>query len=103
MMPNTPTPRFYQALTERTSYKDGTLCYHAWYPDLPGCEVDAPGEAEALVLLDELRSFYIERLNARGLEVPPPTFLAEAPRKVRSRGGVTGKTYLQNRVYQTAG
>jgi predicted RNase H-like HicB family nuclease len=51
--------------------------YSAYVPDLPGCVAAAPTvEAVEQEIRDAIR-FHIEGLKADGLEVPPPTSIAE--------------------------
>jgi predicted RNase H-like HicB family nuclease len=51
--------------------------YSAYVPDLPGCVATA-GTVEAIEaeIRDAIR-FHIDGLKADGLEVPPPTSIAE--------------------------
>jgi predicted RNase H-like HicB family nuclease len=51
--------------------------YSAYVPDLPGCVASGPTvEAVEQEIRDAIR-FHIEGLKADGLEVPPPTSIAE--------------------------
>ena len=51
--------------------------YSAYVPDLPSCVAAAPTvEAVEQEIRDDIR-FHIEGLKADGLEVPPPTSIAE--------------------------
>ena len=51
---------------------DGTPCYIAEHPDLPGCEVHAPTLTEAQSLLASAREAYLTHLADAGLPVPVP-------------------------------
>jgi predicted RNase H-like HicB family nuclease len=51
--------------------------YSAYVPDLPGCVATA---ATVEAIEEEIRSairFHIEGLKADGLDIPPPTSIAE--------------------------
>jgi predicted RNase H-like HicB family nuclease len=51
--------------------------YSAYVPDLPGCVAAGPTVA---AVEDEIRDairFHLEGLRADGLDVPPPTSIAE--------------------------
>jgi predicted RNase H-like HicB family nuclease len=51
--------------------------YSAYVPDLPGCVAAGPTvETVEQQIRDAIR-FHIEDLKADGLEVPPPTSIAE--------------------------
>ena len=51
--------------------------YSAYVPDLPGCVATGPTvEAVEQEIRDAIR-FHIEGLKADGIEVPPPTSIAE--------------------------
>jgi predicted RNase H-like HicB family nuclease len=51
--------------------------YSAYVPDLPGCVAAGPTvETVEQQIRDAIR-FHIEGLKADGLEVPPPTSIAE--------------------------
>ena len=51
--------------------------YSAFVPDLPGCVATAATIADVETEIREAIRFHIEGLKADGLEVPPPTSLAE--------------------------
>ena len=52
---------------------DGTFCYVAMHPDLPGCAVHGDSIGEVKALLDGAREMYLEALAAEGKEAPPPS------------------------------
>ena len=51
---------------------DGTQCYTAEIPVLPGCAAHGDTIEEALVMLDHARRAYIKARLEAGLAVPPP-------------------------------
>ena len=51
---------------------DGTTCYRASHPELPGCMSHGDFPDEALANLGEARQLYIADLLERGLAVPIP-------------------------------
>jgi predicted RNase H-like HicB family nuclease len=52
---------------------DGTFCYVAEHPDLPGCAAHGDTIAEAKQLLSAARAVYIRRLRASGRALPVPS------------------------------
>jgi len=52
---------------------DGTLCYRAEPPQLPGCMSHGLTPEEAIGNLNEAKRLYIETLLEKGLEIPLPT------------------------------
>lgn len=63
-----PYTAFYK-LDRRT---DGTFCYVAWHPELPGCMSDGETPQEALENLEDARRLYIESLMEDHLPIPVP-------------------------------
>ena len=51
---------------------DGSLCYRAYHPELPGCMSHGTTPEEAIENLSEARQLYIETLLEKGLSVPEP-------------------------------
>jgi predicted RNase H-like HicB family nuclease len=51
--------------------------YSAYVPDLPGCVAAGSSVEEVERDIREAIRFHIEGLRAEGLEVPPPTSIAE--------------------------
>ncbi len=51
---------------------DGSLCYRAEHPQLPGCMSHAQTLDEAIRNLGEAKRLYIETLIEKGLDVPIP-------------------------------
>lgn len=51
---------------------DGSLCYRAEHPQLPGCMSHGVTPEEALINLTEAKRLYIQTLLDKGLEVPLP-------------------------------
>ncbi|MFN3479020.1 MAG: type II toxin-antitoxin system HicB family antitoxin [Thermodesulfovibrionales bacterium] len=51
---------------------DGSLCYRAEHPQLPGCMSHGVTPEEALINLVEAKRLYIQTLLDNGLEVPLP-------------------------------
>lgn len=51
---------------------DGTLCYMAEYPQLPGCMSHGLTPEDAIRNLIEAKRLYIETLLDKGLDVPLP-------------------------------
>ena len=51
---------------------DGTRCYRAFHPELPGCMSHASTPHEAMANLVEARRLVIEHLLAAGQTVPEP-------------------------------
>ena len=52
---------------------DGSFCYIAEHPDLPGCVAYAPTQSEARRLLDKARDAYLASLTKDGVAPPPPS------------------------------
>jgi predicted RNase H-like HicB family nuclease len=52
---------------------DGTFCYVAEHPDLPGCEAHGDTISEAKELLGAARVAYLRHLFARGYAIPAPS------------------------------
>jgi len=52
---------------------DGTFCYVAMHPDLPGCATHADEATEARALLSGAREAYLKALAADGIPAPKPS------------------------------
>lgn len=51
---------------------DGSFCWVAVHPDLPGCAAHAEGPTEAKILLDQAREAYLRHLQREGITPPEP-------------------------------
>ncbi|MDP2728187.1 MAG: type II toxin-antitoxin system HicB family antitoxin [Dehalococcoidia bacterium] len=51
---------------------DGTLCYRANHPELPGCTSHGDTPEEAIQNLEDARRLYIETLLEKGIDIPLP-------------------------------
>ncbi len=51
---------------------DGSLCYRAYHPELPGCMSHGLTPEEAVENLSEAKFLYIQTLLDKGLTVPKP-------------------------------
>ncbi|MBI4715133.1 MAG: type II toxin-antitoxin system HicB family antitoxin [Nitrospirae bacterium] len=51
---------------------DGSLCYRAYNPELPGCMSHGDTPQDAVENLEEARRLYIETLIEMGEEIPKP-------------------------------
>lgn len=63
----------YPVVVEPEATTDGSLCYRAWHPDLPGCMSHGETIGEAVGSLDDARRLYIAALLKRQQEVPLPS------------------------------
>ncbi len=52
---------------------DGTFCYVATHPDLPGCAAHGDSITEARELLGDAKEVYLEALAAEGQTAPDPS------------------------------
>ena len=57
--------------------EEGATSFGAYVPDLPGCVAAGASVEEVERDIREAIRFHIEGLRAEGLEVPPPTSIAE--------------------------
>ncbi|MEW6108518.1 MAG: type II toxin-antitoxin system HicB family antitoxin [Nitrospirota bacterium] len=62
----------YDVIVTPEECTDGTLCYRAEHPQLPGCMSHGQTPEEAIRNLIEAKRLYIETLLERGLDVPLP-------------------------------
>ena len=51
---------------------DGSVCYRAEHPQLPGCMSHGTTKEDAIMNLAEAKRLYIETLLDKGLDVPVP-------------------------------
>jgi len=51
---------------------DGSPCYRAYHPELPGCMSHGTTPEEAIENLIEAKQLYIETLLEKGISVPEP-------------------------------
>lgn len=65
---------------------DGTPCFVARHPELPGCMSDGDTPAEAVANLRDARELYIQSLIEDGLEVPLPQTVVVLPATTTSTG-----------------
>jgi antitoxin HicB len=63
----------YPIVVKESTYTDGSLCYEAEHPDLPGCRGQGDSTDEAIENIHDARYLYIESLLEDGLPVPPPS------------------------------
>jgi len=63
----------YDVIVAPEECTDGSLCYRAEHPQLPGCMSHGITPEEAIGNLIEAKHLYIETLLDRGLDVPLPT------------------------------
>jgi len=63
----------YDVIATPEECTDGTLCYRAEYPQLPGCMSHGVTPEDAIRNLIEAKRLYIETLLDRGLDIPMPT------------------------------
>lgn len=63
-------PYLIRVVLERCT--DGSPCYRAYYPELPGCMSHGTTPEEAIKNLSEAKHLYIETLLQKGLSVPEP-------------------------------
>jgi predicted RNase H-like HicB family nuclease len=75
---------------------DGSSCFVAEHPDLPGCVAYAETAEEAEFLLADAREAYLDSLRLTGESVPPPSrapsrveFAATVPTRAPSRWAIT--------------
>lgn len=62
----------YVAVIKEDQYTDGTPCFRAEHPDLPGCVSDGRTREEAIINLEDAKRLYIETMIEIGQEVPLP-------------------------------
>lgn len=60
----------YPIIVQESTYTDGSPCYEAKHPDLPGCMGQGDSISEAIEDLHHARYLYIESLLEDGLPVP---------------------------------
>ena len=62
----------YPVVVSPDTCTDGSFCYVAGHPDLPGCAAHGRTIAEARERLADARTAYLKHLQATGQPVPPP-------------------------------
>lgn len=88
---------------------DGSLCYRASHPELPGCTSHGDTPEEAVENLEDAKRLYIETLLEKGLEIPLPQARASVvwtvvglrsrePMQAQLPGMEQSPTYTQVRV-----
>jgi len=81
----------YPIIVKESTYTDGSPCYEAEHPDLPGCLGQGDSVNEAIEDLNHARHLYIESLIEDGLPVPPPSDPLPIPFNVTvSTGSASG-------------
>ncbi|MEX2492951.1 MAG: type II toxin-antitoxin system HicB family antitoxin [Nitrospirales bacterium] len=63
---------FYPIIVEKDQCTDGSFCYLASHPDLPGCMSQGETQEEALLNLQEAKQLYLETLLANNQDIPLP-------------------------------
>lgn len=58
------------------TYSDGSRCYFAEIPELPGCESHGNTPEEALASLEDAKELYLHSLLEEGLTPPKPSGMA---------------------------
>lgn len=71
--------RSYKTILTPDVRSDGTRCFVARHPGLPGCMSDGDTPAEAIKNLRDARELYIQSLLEDGLEVPLPQTVVVLP------------------------
>lgn len=69
---------------------DGSVCYVAEHPDLPGCVAHGDTIDEAKGLLDKARTAYKRHVTETGGEVPQPDPSAPSAMELRSTPAMLG-------------
>lgn len=90
--------RWYPSEVVHDVYEDGSPCYLARHPDLPGCSVNGDSLEEAESLLVSAKRVYLKHLIANNLPIPEPTLQAPRP---RPRGLWTYQVYQTSVRRQT--
>jgi len=62
----------YRIKAEESEYTDGSKCYRAFHPELPGCSSHGETPQEALKDLNDARKCYLETLLETGQKIPLP-------------------------------
>lgn len=66
------SPGTYPVVIHPDRYPDGSRCWVASHPDLPGCMADGDTVEEARRLLDLARLAYLAYLNGADRDAPLP-------------------------------
>lgn len=69
---------------------DGTVCFVAEHPDLPGCAAHGSTPDEAKALLDQARAAYIRYLVEKNMPIPGPSLFGPVEWQIGLLG--TGST-----------
>ncbi len=78
--------RHYKTILTPDVRSDGTRCFVAKHPELPGCMSDGDTPDEAITNLKDARDLYIQSLIEDGLEVPLPQTVIVMPKTITSGG-----------------
>ncbi len=78
--------RSYKTILMPDVRSDGSRCFVARHPELPGCMSDGDTPAEAIANLRDARELYIQSLIEDGLEVPLPQTVVVLPTTTTSTG-----------------
>lgn len=85
----------YPIIVKESAYTDGSPCYEAEHPDLPGCMGQGDSINEAIEDLHHARYLYIESLLEDGLPIPAPSDPLPAMFKVNVTIGSTSETQTE--------
>lgn len=86
----------YPIIVKESTYTDGSSCYEAEHPDLPGCMGQGDSVNEAIEDLNHARYLYIESLIEDGLPVPPPSDPLPVPFNVTVSTGSASETQTES-------
>ncbi len=78
--------RHYKTILTLDMRSDGTRCFVARHPELPGCMSDGDTPEEAIANLKDARDLYIQSLIEDELEVPLPQTVIVMPETTTSGG-----------------
>ena len=102
-----PTIEYYMTLSypiivRKSTYTDGSSCYEAEHPDLPGCMGQGDSINEAIEDLQHARQLYIESLIEDGLSIPVPSDPLPARFEVNVTTGSISETQTDIDIADTA-
>ncbi len=79
--------RSYKTVLMPDVRSDGTRCFVARHPELPGCMSDGDTPAEAIKNLRDARELYIQSLIEDGMDIPLPETMPIRPATTTAGGG----------------
>lgn len=82
----------YPIVVKESTYTDGSPCYEAEHPDIPGCKGQGDSIDEAIEDLRDAKYLYIESLLEDGLPIPSPSDPLPVPFEVNISIGSTSET-----------